>query len=256
MTRHPYALALAMLATVACQTPEPVDTGVVPPPEPPMVSDLDVEQENYVAELTFSVHDLDDDLDGGSLRVQFGHDVQTWEIGSDVHLSGSSLRIEQAYSPCDTDSLVDVEATLTDASGLRSTVYTDSFLLAGDVLYEHEPNDLAYYDNEYNPFSFEYGRAICGSMSSTGVDSSQTYTGDVDYYKVNPKVPGTWTVTLRAAQPSARFDVWTYADGAWQSHYAKADVVAFDMETWPGEEFYLGVMAGSGPSGQYAITFE
>jgi len=222
---------------------------------PPVIADVEVEAENYVADLSFTVEDADDDLDGGTIQVQFAYDPGPLEIGKAIDIVDGTLQIERAYSPCDVGTVVDLEAELVDSAGLHSVVYNDSFELPGDVLREQEPNNLAEPD-WHDDFSFEHGRAICGVLSSVGIDSRGIYAGDLDYYHVAPTEAGEWTVTLRGSVPSARFDVWSTNAGPWQAHYAHGQVVAFDIETNPDRSFYLGVMADAGPTGQYSITFE
>jgi len=217
-------------------------------PQPPEISALAVDAQDFTANITFLAQDPDGDLLGGRVLLEVGGQPTGYPLESDDRTADrrAVVSTRYRYSACQVGEIPLLEVRVADAEGLVSEPLRTSLEFVGEVVQEAAVNS----------FDWPETSAICGGLEPSAF-------GVGDSYEFLARVTGTRTIVLQAPF-NAAFDLSVTDLYAGERVSRGTDSVLWGGFRWSRLDAYAGtddsfwvyVSAEAGTSGQYSLFIE
>ncbi|MCP4809534.1 MAG: hypothetical protein GY913_07445 [Proteobacteria bacterium] len=237
--------------------PEPDSDDTEPPADSsPIINAFAATEEETKVRFAFAVDDADNDLNGGSARVEIGASIVEYAWPSEIRWTdGGSPFVLWELDEFSPENTVTATLIVQDAAGHNSQAKTTDFTRSSWTRSVSESGDLL--EDAVGLGQIETPATITGDLYGTGNDGA-LYTSDLDFMKFSVDRKGPYDITLTWTETAADYDLYLLAEGpvtiANAATYDYPETVSYSLES--NTSYFLAVGGWDGRSGAWSIRIE
>lgn len=237
--------------------PKPDSDDTEPPADnTPVINAFAATEESTKVRFAFQVDDADNDLNGGSARVEIGGQVVDYAWPNDVKWTdgGTSFVLWDLdeFAPEDT---VTARLIVEDSAGHESAPKTTQFTRSTYTKTVSEGGDLL--EDATGLGQITLPATITGDLYATGNDGS-AFTGDIDFMKFSVDRTGPVDITLTWTEAAGDYDLYLLAEGPVtlqaSATYDYPETVSHSLQR--DTSYFVAVAGWDGPAGAWSIRIE